>query len=255
MLDKEKKATAISYYFRDLNNGPWIGIDEDEPHSPASLIKIPLAMAYYKQAELTPEILKQEILNVSEENTDEQNIKPESKLQANTSYTVEQLIQYMLVHSSNEAFKLLNKYLYAHDSSKLSNIYVDLGIKLSPDTPQNPNGNIISVREYASFFRILYNSSYLSKMHSEHMLQYLSTTTFDEGIVGGVPAGTTVSHKYGERYFEASKEHQLHDCGIIYAAHKPYLLCIMTRGNDLEELSSIIRDISASTYRTFVEKK
>ena len=41
----EKKADHISVYVRELNNGPWIGIAENEPYSPASLLKVPILIA------------------------------------------------------------------------------------------------------------------------------------------------------------------------------------------------------------------
>ena len=33
---KNGNATHVSVYFRDLNNGPWFGINEKEPFSPGS---------------------------------------------------------------------------------------------------------------------------------------------------------------------------------------------------------------------------
>lgn len=245
------KASFISFYLRDLNNGPWIGINENEPHSPASLIKIPLAMTIYKQAENNPEILQYKITVSQSENTDEQNIKPEKTLQANTEYTVEQLIEYMLVYSSNGAFDELNSYVATYHKGAISRLFADLGVNLDPSYTVNPDGNTISVYEYASFFRILYNSSYLSKDYSEQLLSYLSNSTFNDGINKGVPENISVAHKYGERYFIEDGQRQLHDCGIVYSPKAPYLVCIMTRGEDLDTLSDIIGNISASTYTSF----
>jgi beta-lactamase class A len=42
----------ISVYLRALNNGDRLGIDEKEYFSPASLIKVPVLMAYLKKSEL-----------------------------------------------------------------------------------------------------------------------------------------------------------------------------------------------------------
>jgi len=53
-IKKEKENGAfldISVYFRDLNNGPWFGINENDMFSPASLLKVPLMMLYFKLAE------------------------------------------------------------------------------------------------------------------------------------------------------------------------------------------------------------
>ncbi|MCX6719655.1 MAG: serine hydrolase [Candidatus Staskawiczbacteria bacterium] len=58
----------------------------------------------------------------------------------------------------------------------------------------------------------------------------LSKTTFNDGLVAGVPKGTTVSHKFG--MYATSKDEnitdlELHDCGIIYYKTTPYLLCVV----------------------------
>jgi len=42
---------------------------------------------------------------------------------------------------------------------------------------------------------------------------------------------------------------QLHDCGIIYHPSKPYILCIMTKGEEIEELASVIADISRLVFK------
>ena len=55
-----------------------------------------------------------------------------------------------------------------------------------------------------------------------------------------------------DRYLDATfgeggylgMERQLHDCGIIYHPLKPYLLCVMTRGEKIADLENAIRDIS-----------
>jgi beta-lactamase class A len=46
----DKNISFASVYFRDLNNGPWFGINEKEYFTPASLIKVPILITYYKKA-------------------------------------------------------------------------------------------------------------------------------------------------------------------------------------------------------------
>lgn len=51
---QKKKAGDISHlsvYFRNLNNGGWFGLEEKEYFSPASLMKLPILMAYIKKSE------------------------------------------------------------------------------------------------------------------------------------------------------------------------------------------------------------
>jgi beta-lactamase class A len=74
-------------------------------------------------------------------------------------------------------------------------------------------------------------------------------------LVAGVPGNIEVAHKFGERTFQgAVNERQLHDCGIIYAAEKTYMLCVMTRGNDFNALSNVIKEISAEVYSYVTQK-
>lgn len=233
-----------SVYYRDLNNGPWLGINEKELFSPSSLIKVPLMMAYYKLAEKNPEILNQEITNTKIYNPQEQNITPEITLAPNQNYTVDELINRMIVYSDNMAYELLNEKI---DSKTLVSVYNDLGVDISKGYT-DPNGNILSVKSYASFFRILYNSSYINKEMSEKALLLLSQTKFNQGIVAGVPKNVIVAHKFGERQYLETRQYQLHDCGIVYLPGKPYLICIMTRGPALPQLENTIKQISTTIY-------
>src|SRR6185369_10918084 len=45
IIDTRKASADVSeasVYFRDLNNGPWFGINQDNNYFPASLLKLPL---------------------------------------------------------------------------------------------------------------------------------------------------------------------------------------------------------------------
>lgn len=242
-IDK-KNITFAALYFRDLNNGPWLGINEDHLFSPASLIKVPLMIAYYKLSETSPDILNKVITNTETYNPDEQNFPPEQHLEPNQSYTVNDLIRRMIIYSDNMAYQsLLNNI----DGDFVYKIYSDLGVDIS-QAIQNPGGNILSVRGYASFFRILFNSSYLNKDNSEKALELLSHSSFNKGISAPIPKNIMISHKFGERQYLETGEKQLHDCGIIYDSQKPYLLCVMTRSNNFNNASKTLSNISKTTY-------
>lgn len=242
----KQQTSHISVYFRDLNNGPWFGINENENFSPASLVKVPLAIAYYKQLENDPNFFNRKILNTQQDNNPEQNIKPEQTIAPNQEYSIEELIKYMIVYSDNNAYELLVNNL---PSEILVDTYTDLGIDISKAFT-NPSGNIISVKNYSSFFRILYNSSYLSQKNSNYLLSLLTQTTYRPGLVAGVNnQQIAIAHKFGERRYLNTGELQLHDCGIVYYPQKPYLICIMTRGKDIESLNRAIKDISSTVYQ------
>jgi beta-lactamase class A len=243
---KNQKINFASVYYRDLNNGPWFGIHESELFSPSSLIKVPLMMTYYHLAETDPSILTKEIQNTLTFDPKSQNILPEVTLIPNQKYSIEELINRMIIYSDNNAFDLLNNNL---DSTITAKVYKELGVDISA-AESDPTGNILSVHKYANFFRILFNSSYLSKDMSEKALKLLSQIKFTQGIVAGVPQDITVSHKFGEREYVETGKKQLHDCGIVYTPNKkPYLICIMTQGTEFSELTSTIKNISQIVYQ------
>lgn len=55
----------------------------------------------------------------------------------------------------------------------------------------------LSVVEYSTFFRVLFNASYLSQASSEKALGYLAQSTFTAGLRAGVPAQVQIAHKFG----------------------------------------------------------
>lgn len=80
------------------------------------------------------------------------------------------------------------------------------------------------------------------------ILSDLAESDFTSGLAAGVPAGTPVAHKFGEREIDLVSLDQIHDCGIVYYSKHPYLLCVMTQGTDINKQISAIKQISSSVY-------
>lgn len=237
-------------YFRDLNNGPWFGINEKEKFSPASLLKVPLMMSYFKEAETNPKILGDRIKFEDLQNSNSsENVKPSSILHPGETYTVEELLRRSIIYSDNNAYLLLLRHF---DQKKLIATYTDLNVPLPID---GADENIMTVKQYATFFRILFNSSYLDRKMSIRALELLSKTEFIAGLVAGVPSNVGVVHKFGERTYPGKDiEKQMHDCGIVYYPNHPYLICVMTRGDSFEHLDDSIREISALVFKNVDEQ-
>ncbi len=240
------QASTISVYFRDLNSSRWMGVNADERFAPASLYKVATMIAYLKTAETRPEILTTSVIydpaNSPSRPEDDATV---STIVPGKPYTVTQLITHMIVASDNDAAALL---IHGLNRNLMAEVFGNLGLALPAD---GDLGDTMSAKSYSLFFRILYNASYLGRSTSEQALELLSQTTFRDGLEAGVPAGVTVSHKFGHRVLPNGEE--LHDCGIIYAPQKPYLLCIMTRGDTIAGLTQSIRDISRLIYGMMVE--
>jgi len=241
----QRAATGVSVYFRELNDGIWFAIGDTERFVPASLRKLPLLIALLKMAESAGGrgLLDAQVpFELSRDYNQDQNVKPAEALVPGVRYSVGELLRRMIVHSDNNAFTLLTRVV---DQAELDRVYALLRM-------QNPRAvaddAFLSVQTYASFFRILYNATYLSREGSEAALDLLARADFKAGLVGGVPAGVVVAHKFGEKSDLASGTFQLHDCGIVYFPENPYLLCVMSRGPSFESLDDVIRGVSRIVY-------
>ncbi|MGB3073024.1 MAG: serine hydrolase, partial [Candidatus Moraniibacteriota bacterium] len=247
-LKKEKNLSEVAVYYRDLNNGPTFGVDEQGEFFPASLLKVPVMMAYYRWAETESGLLGREIFFEAPRDFGVSiTIMPREELDPGKSYTVEELINRMIKFSDNQATYLLVQNL---PQEKVIRLFRTIGVE--SDVIMDGNAKI-TVKEYASFFRILFNSSYLSRESSEKALALLSSTDYNDALPAGIPKGVVVSHKFGEAG-TANVERQLHDCGIVYFPNHPYLACIMTRGQDVDELKDAIVDVSQFIYEKIDEQ-
>ena len=252
ILDNE--ADRVSVFYRNLSNRQWFGINENENFSPGSLLKLPLAMAYYKMAEIQPNILNQQFKYEPDKKAknlyDVQSVKPDKKLEPGAVYSIHELIKYMIQYSDNEAVPLLSSSI---DGEFFEKIYVDLGVYF-PKTG-GIEQDFVSVKTYGAILRSLYNASYLNQTFSNELLEVMSQSSFKSGIVAGVPNTVRVSNKFGERIVTSSLSKdvtysELHDCGIVYDHSSPYVLCVMTRGEDFAELLKVVSDISKIVYES-----
>lgn len=247
-LVAQNKITHASVYFRDLNSGRWTGYNEDDVYWPASLMKVPTLIALLATIEKKPELLAERvIINGTTDEKVSTVFKPAHTAENKKEYSVEDLANLMIRYSDNNAAVALSRVI---GPSQIEKVFSDGGVELPKE--QSRAVDYLSPREYAYFFRLLYNATYLNRAASEYSLQLLSTTDFDKGIVAGVPAGVSVAHKFGE-HMTPDESSQLHDCGIVYHEKNPYLLCIMTKGKDFEKMASAIAEISDVTYKQVTE--
>jgi beta-lactamase class A len=249
--DKGRILTA-GVYFRDLKHGPLFGINENLPYAPASLLKLPLAVVFLSTAEGEPEVLTQKISYQGIPSQEEVGSKPVIKALPGMEYTIEELLRMMIIDSDNASYEALEAFLHKSESRLFlrKQVFQELGLISPTDRVEET----LSVRGYASIFRILYNASYLNWESTEKLLSWLGESDFKEGLEAGIPARIRVAHKYGARLFSDDTK-QLHDCGIVYFPKNPYILCIMTRGNDWDHLSALIGKISKIVYDEVESRK
>jgi beta-lactamase class A len=253
IIDNEKSANHViraSVFYRDLNTKRWFGINDTDSYYPASLLKLPMALIYYKVAELQPNIFDQQLkipTDGEDPNNADQHYPPQNPLVPGNTYTIGDMLKHILVYSDNAPFGVLS------DTAKdyRGQVFADLGVTVPP-AGSSDGAWEVTPRSFAAIFRTLYNASYLNTKYSNQVLDLLSQSTFTQGIVSGVPGGVKVAHKFGEatgmNADNTVHSYFLNDCGIVYKPDNPFILCVMTEGNDFSQQERVIQEISRSAY-------
>ena len=223
-----------AFYFEDLTTGAWLGINEKEEFMPLSLLKVPTMIATLKEVEDGNLSLDQYVV------LDEQDIdnRSGSLWMKGPGYalTVKDLLMRLIQDSDNTA------------ELTLVNHVISDGVLLESTSAigfsQSGNVTMVTPKEYANMLRGLYFSNYLRRPFSELALTIMLETDFNSQIPAGIPSTVKVAHKVGFYTWEG----YYHDCGIIYAPDKPYILCIMSKGSTAEEADRVMSQLSKLVY-------
>lgn len=245
----EHHISRAAVFYRDLTTRRWFGVNADAEFYPASLAKLPLAMVYFKAADIEPTIFDQELpLTIAPGfSNNGQRVMSDSPLEIGKKYTTRSLVEDMLIYSDNRPIGPLSQFMHQDIWHK---VYSDLGIRKQMDTGEEVWS--VTPRITALIFRSLYNASYLDPEASQDLLKLMTQARYVKGLVAGVDQSVLVAHKFGEATMvndDGTTTPVLHDCGIIYKPEKPYILCVMTEGRDFEELERIIAKISSIVYK------
>ncbi|MGK4568105.1 serine hydrolase [Flavobacterium sp. 3HN19-14] len=233
-------ASSASVYLRTYSNNQWTVINENEEYEPGSLFKVPILIAILKMNEDNPGFLSKKITFTSKLPVDKNVAFTDKTIKSGNSYTVAELLTYMIEYSDNNATSLL---IMNMDPLVMKKLFADVGLQMNDIYAQQ---YFFKIKDYSLFMRVIYNAGYLTIKDSEYAAELLGKSTFKEGITKMLPAGVKVAHKFGESGNQTEK--QLHETAIIYLDNKPYLLTVMTKGNDNAKLSALIAEISQTVY-------
>jgi len=239
----------ISIYFEYLPTGSNISINKDEKIWPASLIKIPVAMAAMKKVESGVWKLDNELVILDEDKDSEYGVL--YKEPTGTTHSIQKFIEESLINSDNTAHFVLLRNL---DGGELEDVYIHLGLDDIIDAlKKNPKkdaevDNRITAKRYTIFFRSLYNSTFLNPEYSELFLSTLGKAP-KELLSKGLPNDVMFVHKTGVRVDEAVRA----DAGIVYVSGRPYLITVMVQKKnkkvlDEESVGMLFENISKEIY-------
>ncbi|MBP6857102.1 serine hydrolase [Candidatus Pacearchaeota archaeon] len=234
-------------YFEDLTIHSWIGINEKEYFTPASLLKITTAVAILKEIEEGELSLQEQVLLTNKHiDTGFGNLYNYK----GSIFTIEELLKISLIYSDNTAIKALHDYLTL---DRWEEARLAMGLPLV-SVNQSAAGIELTPKQFSNVFKSLYYSGYLSRSSSNWILSLLSQTVFKTGIPAGVPKDVLVSHKIGVWINNGESVGSVNDCGIVYTKN-PYILCIMSENVTSEEGNRVIEEISRTVYNYVSNKK
>ena len=238
-IDSQKvsgKIARASVYYKELNSLHWTSAYGDELYYPGSMMKVPLLLTILKQAQRDKTLLERKIQFQSSTKLTVF-VPVQNPMQVGSFYSVQELLERMILQSDNDATSLLFT-IYNKE------LYDDLFMKLS--IPVQDSEDVyyrMAPSDIAKFFRVLYNASYLSSLYSEYALDLLTKSSFKQGLLQGIPSGTKVAHKFGER-FTTGDLVQLHETAIVYRGSAAFAVTVMTEGKKMEDLSAVIGALS-----------
>jgi beta-lactamase class A len=237
------RGNRIGVYFEFLNTGANVSINQDERFWPASLSKMPTALAVMKKVENGEWKLNNELVLFAE---DQDSRFGDLYLNIpGTRFTIEELLKETLINSDNTAHKILVRNLSSEDYTKS---FEALGMEELYDENYD-----ITAKEYSRIFRALYSASYLNRDNSQKLLLWLSETKFNEFLGSGLPADTLFAHKIGEEY----KQVVFLDSGIFYVKGRPCLITVMVEvkdGGGVATAQQIMGELSKSAYEYIANK-
>jgi beta-lactamase class A len=228
----------VSIYFESLNSGANISVNKDVQIWPASLMKIPLALAAMKKVETGAWSLdKQFVITDDDKNADYGNLYSQP---SGTQMTLRDLLNQLLVNSDNTARNVIADNLTDADLDDVLNY---LGI----DYDYRNNGQITAKR-YSIFWRSLFSSTYLKPENSEILIDIMAHSNADDFLGQGIPDNNKFSHKIGV----LNAQQVYADSGIVYVADRPFILTVMVENHTQAEAEAIMKDVAQKTYQYVV---
>jgi len=252
-LTSKGEAQSISVHFLDLNSDSSFTINGEVKYVPASLMKLGIMMALYKLDENVGGVLNTPLKhNYRYQDNSDSSLQENHrfKYKENESLTIKELITIMMQFSDNNATLNLLYFLDQRAPGFLQEVEAELKAGIPED--KDMMDDLVKVDHFSQILIALYKENFLDILHTHQALDLLRQSKYDLGIRKGIPLSIPIAHKYGVRFNTNDDKPltpvQLHELGIIYHPTRPFLLSIMTKGQNIESLREVLQKIADKTY-------
>jgi len=226
--DLRGKYGVYVYQLKDKNQ---YGLYEDEKFPAASLMKLPVMVCFYQEAEkgnLNPET--KYVLKESDKVLGAGILQGKS---SGSTYNYRQLMEYMGQYSDNTAFKVIRQIL---GEEKIQQTIDDLEMKKT------------SLKEFETtpadiglLFQKLYQGKIISNENRDELFDFLTKTAYEDWLPKGIPNKIKVVHKIGRDTGTFS------DAGFVFA-DKPYIIVIMSKEAREIDANEVLPKISGLVW-------
>ncbi len=248
-------AEVVGVYLRDLATGDSLLLDADRRVHAASMMKVPVLIQLYRDAEAGRLSLDDSLTithrfhSIVDGSPYELGAPDDSDTslyeRRGQRESIRQLAELMITVSSNLATNMLIEHVGAErvqaSMKRLGadSIAVLRGVEDIKAYRAGLN-NTTTARDMGVIFAAIAEGRAASEASSREMVAILSRQRFNEGIPAALPPGTRVAHKTG------SITKIRHDGGIVYRNDgTAYVLVVLTRGiEDSDVADRLIADLS-----------
>lgn len=254
---KEKVDKAVKNYkgdvslvIKDLDTGWEIEHNKDMAVPSASIVKVPIMMAYF-EAERKGKIDLNETIELKRSDRVGGSGVLKSALPG-SRYKIEDLICLMTTQSDNTAANIL---IDRFGMDELGRYFSSFGLKHTNlsrkmmDFRSRKKGveNYTTAGDMAYLLEGLYRGRLLGKDASKRCSELLAGQQVNDRIPKRLPPDTTVAHKTG------LENGVCHDVGIVYTGKGDFLICVLTRHryNSARATKRLISYLSLLTYQYY----
>lgn len=223
----ETKSGKYGIYIKNLNNGQTLIIN-DEPYSPASIIKLFVMAGTYGKISENPNIRTKSVDKMLD-----------AMITISDNYASNYLVRIMGSGNYKKGFDAENNLIKSLGCANTSHnaLFIGFGDYVSYGK------NTVSPLDCGIVLEKIYNGTLISKKYSEEMLNLLKRQTRRNKIPYLLPEGTVCANKTGETDTVQS------DVGIVYSENADYIICVLT--NNARTGIEDIQEISLMVYNYF----